>query len=78
MKNRLKAAAKWTGNILVAILSYIYLMIDRAILVPFPFVPSYSLREYMKGPDRFLSYTIMRTGFVALVAIIILIIKYIF
>lgn len=78
MKDRIKKAAQWLGKILLAILSYIYLMIDRAILVPFPFVSSYSLREYMKGPDRFLSYTIMRVAFLALVVIVILIIKFIF
>jgi hypothetical protein len=76
--NKFKKMAKGTGNLLVAMLTYIYLMVDRTILVPFPIIPSRSLQQYKDGPDQNLGFSILRVGAFVAIIIIFLAIKYFF
>ena len=75
MNNSKSGILKWTLNIIVAILTYLFLVIDRIMLVPFVFVSSYSAKELALKPDRFSSYAIIRVGIAVILIIIYIIIK---
>lgn len=69
----------WIFNtILLPILTFAFLMIDRAILVPFIMYSAYSVTELKNKPDRFLMFSILRVMTAIIVFSIILTIKLIF
>lgn len=78
MKNLIIKILKWIWGAIVAILTYIFLMIDRAVLIPFQMTSSYSVIELQKKPDRYSSHAILRVAAALLIAAIITLIKYIF
>jgi len=78
MKQAMTRLAKWTWSGIQMILTYIFLMIDRQILVPFQWISSYSATELQKKPDRYSSFAILRVLIALAATAIILLIKYIF
>tara|TARA_R110002153_G_scaffold32752_11_gene99094 strand:+ start:975 stop:1223 length:249 start_codon:yes stop_codon:yes gene_type:complete len=82
MLNKLKRGAFWlwrkSFGILIAILTFILLMIDRMIMIPFPFMTSYSADQLSQKENRFAAYVILRVGIFAIIVLIILLIKWIF
>ena len=69
----------WIFNtILLPILTFAFLMIDRAILVPFVMYSAYSVTELKNKPERFLMFSILRVMTAIIVFSIILTIKLIF
>lgn len=65
-------------NVIIPILTFAFLMIDRAILVPFVMYSAYSVTELKSKPDRFLMFSIIRVMIAVIVFSIILTIKLIF
>ncbi len=66
------------GDIMMQIIAFLALIIDRAILVPFPFITSYSAQELAKKPDRYSTYLVIRVGLALVIFLIILLIRLIF
>lgn len=60
MKNKFTKVGHATGRAVVLILTYLFLMIDRITLVPFPFVTSYNAEELSQKPDRVAAYAMIR------------------
>lgn len=78
MKNLITKGAKGLWGWIVAILTYIFLMIDRTVLIPCQWVTSYSAYELQKKPDRFSLFAILRVMGALLAAAITWIITLIF
>lgn len=66
------------GSIIAQVFTYIFLMIDRLILVPFVFVSSYSAQELSKKADRFAMYAIIRVAITVVCVLVYLLLKWIF
>lgn len=60
------------------ILTFMFLMIDRAVLIPAVWMTSHSVYELQKLPDRYSMYSIMRVGVAVIIALIIWILTLIF
>jgi len=58
----------WLVNGLIGILTYLFLMIDRLVLVPFQWVSSYGVYDLQKKPDRYSTYSMIRVT-IALTAV---------
>lgn len=72
-------ALKIAGNFLIQLGTYLALVIDRLILVPFVFVSSYSVEELAKKkPDRYSTYVLIRVAAGIVALIIYLLLKWIF
>jgi hypothetical protein len=69
---------KRVTDFLGQVLSYILLMIDRLILVPFVFISSYSPQDLVKKADRYTTFAMLRSLGAILVTIIVLLLKWIF
>lgn len=68
---KIKRFGRGAKSFLIAILTYLFLVIDRISLVPFIFVSSYSAKELALKPERFSSYAIIRV-----IIMIVLILTY--
>ena len=78
MIKAVKYTLKTIWNFIKIVLMYIFLMIDRLILVPFPFVTSHNIDEYAKAESRTLGAAILRVIIAIVIAWIIFLIKWIF
>lgn len=78
MKTLLTKIGKAAWGTIIAILTYIFLMIDRTVLIPFQMISSYSATELQKKPERYSAYAMIRVTAAILIAAIITILKYIF
>ena len=65
-------------NLIVSILTYLFLVIDRLILTPFPFMESKSIEQYGKEEDSTLVFSLMRVTLTLSIIIMIMLIKWIF
>jgi len=66
-------------NLIVSILTYLFLVIDRLILTPFPFMESKSIEQYGKdAEDSTLIFSFMRVTLTISIIIMIMLIRWIF
>jgi len=81
MKNKLKTFGGFLWRILkdiiVGIFTYIFLVIDRIIMAPFPIVSCYSAQELGDKPDRHLTNLVLRVSVFLIGFGIFLLIKWI-
>lgn len=75
----LKYISTKTKQIIVSILTYLFLVIDRLILTPFPFMESKSIEQYGKeGEDSTLIFSFMRVTLTISIVVMTLLIRWIF
>jgi hypothetical protein len=65
-------------NLIISILTYLFLVIDRLILTPFPFMESKSIEQYGKEEDSTLVFSLMRVTLAISIVIMITLINWIF
>ena len=65
-------------NLIISILTYLFLVIDRLILTPFPFMESKSIEQYGKEEDSTLVFSLLRVTLAISIFIMITLINWIF
>lgn len=78
MKNFFIQAGKVLLSLLIGVLTYVFMVIDRLCMVPFPMWTSYSASDLASMPERFTTLAFFRVLIVFVVIGVYYLIKWLF